>query len=812
LRVFYRLGAFDYRFRWFVIAAWGCVLVAAAFFAPQLSGQLKGGGFEGSDSEAERVQSLMTEEFGVSPATVTVVFSDEEWEATSEEFRREEERALEALRDWDEVRYVTTYSDTRDPNFISEDGMKSYAVVGFGGSPDDSRGLVDEVRQKVRSAELESYVTGAPAVYLDIEEASNEDIRMAERYAAPFALVILIIAFGTLVAAGVPVMMGVVSVATTLAILYFLAGVYDMSIFVLSIATMLGLGLGIDYALFFVSRFREELESQPVAEAVARTVSTAGRAIFFSGTAVLIGLTGLLFFPFMFMRSIGVGGALVVFVAVLAALTLLPAVLGVMGHRINALSVMRARTGGGPFWRRSARLVMRRPLVVIALVGAVLLTLLFPVTHMKIGVPEASVLPTEYESRVGDDILKEDFDYASLTPMEVVVDTGGDPLSAASLQRLRTLTDDVAATRGVGEVESVYTVGAEAARAYAERVEEARAQVEAEAAEQVDEAVADQLSELEEQFGTVPPGAEERVRAEVEARAQEELEASLPELPEGIAADGEVSPEAVADFLATPEARDSQELQRALDSLVAGELTLLRAVPEDNPYAEEARETVDRVRAVEPPEGMSFLVGGLSAGQKDFISELYGAAPYALAFVLGVTYVMLAVTFRSLFIPLKAVIVNMLSLTASFGAMVWVFQDGNLSGLLDFTPLGFVDATVPILMFCIVFGVSMDYEVFLLSRIREAYEYGASNTESVARGLASTAGIITSAASIIVVVAGSFAFAGVVVMKAVGLGLAVAVLVDSTIIRVLLVPATMRVLGDWNWWPGGRKGVFRRHG
>jgi RND superfamily putative drug exporter len=214
------------------------------------------------------------------------------------------------------------------------------------------------------------------------------------------------------------------------------------------------------------------------------------------------------------------------------------------------------------------------------------------------------------------------------------------------------------------------------------------------------------------------------------------------------------------------------------------------------------------VRSVEPPEGVSFLVGGLSAGQKDFISSVYSKAPYAAAFVLGVTYLVLLYTFRSVFIPLKAVAVNILSLTASFGAMVFVFQDGNLSKALNFTPLGFVDATLPILIFCTIFGVSMDYEVFLLSRIREAYENGDSNTASVAKGLVSTAAIITSAAAIIIVVTGAFAFSSVIITKAIGLGLAVAVFVDATIIRILLVPATMRVLGDWNWWPGGRKSTF----
>ncbi len=351
-------------------------------------------------------------------------------------------------------------------------------------------------------------------------------------------------------------------------------------------------------------------------------------------------------------------------------------------------------------------------------------------------------------------------------------------------------------------------------------------QIEEQTQSETDRAVNEQLSEIKATYGTVPPGTEERMRAEirprvepryaprgpirdeVERRVAEEVDRKVPDCPTGISADGKVTPEGVANFLECQAARRSEDLQDALDSYVAGERTLLRGVTKANPYTQGAYGAVDAVRAVEAPEGASFLVGGLSAGQKDFISSLYGKAPYAAAFVIGVTYLVLLVTFRSVFIPLKAVIVNILSLTASFGAMVFVFQDGNLSGLLDFTPLGFVDATLPILMFCTIFGVSMDYEVFLLSRIREAYENGDSNTASVSKGLVATAGIITSAAAIIIVVTGAFAFTGIVLTKAIGLGLAVAVFVDATIIRILLVPATMRILGDWNWWPGGRKATF----
>jgi len=809
MKVFERLGVLTYRYRWAVLVVWGVLLAASAFFAPHLSERLKGGGFEGSGNEAERVQETMVDEFGVSPATLTIVFDGEGLEAQGEEFQKEEDRALEDVRGLDEVRFVSTYADTKDERFISRNGEKSYAVVGFNVSVDDTRDIVNEVRVKVRSEELTTYVTGAPAVYQDLEEASNEDIRRAEKYAFPFALVVLIVAFGTLVAASVPVLIGGVSVISTLALLYFVAGIYDMSVFVLTLSTMLGLGLGIDYALFAVSRFREELESYAVPEAVSRTVATAGRSIFFSGTAVLIGLAGLLFFPFMFMRSIGVAGVLVVLVSVLAALTLLPAILGVLGHRINALAIRRR--GGAPgqaFWQRSAEIVMRRPVAVILLVAIILGALLYPVTHMKIGIPEASVLPDKYESRIGDDILKADFDYASLTPMEIITRTPGDPLSPKGLAAVEETGERITATRGIDHVDSIYTVGAQAAGEYAKGIADAREKGEAEAARRVDEGVEKQLDELRAQYGTVPSGAEEQVRDEAKRRSDEELKKRIPELPEGVSADGEVTPEGVSNFLKTPEARDSRELREAKDAYVAGDRALLRGVTADNPYSEEARAAVEEVRAVDAPAGTSFLVGGLSAGQRDFISSVYGKAPLAAGFVLSVTYLILLFTFRSVLLPLKAVIVNILSLTASFGAIVFVFQDGNLSGLLNFTPLGFVDATLPILLFCTIFGVSMDYEVFLLSRIREAYENGDSNTASVSKGLVATAGIITSAAAIIIIVTGAFAFTGIILTKAVGLGLAVAVFVDATIIRVLLVPATMRILGDWNWWPGGRKRTF----
>jgi RND superfamily putative drug exporter len=230
--MFARLGRFTYRYRWVVLLLWGLILMTAAFFAPKLGGQLKGSGFDGSGRDSELAQDLIVEEFGLSRAALTVVFEGDDLSAKSEKYQRAEEQALKPLRKMEEIRSVTTYADTKDQRFVSEDGEKTYAVIGFNVSANETQGLVDEVRRKVRSEELTTYVTGASAVYLDIANASNEDIRRAEKYALPFALIILILAFGTLVAAAIPVLIGGVSVLTALAALYFLAGIYDMSVFV----------------------------------------------------------------------------------------------------------------------------------------------------------------------------------------------------------------------------------------------------------------------------------------------------------------------------------------------------------------------------------------------------------------------------------------------------------------------------------------------------------------------------------------------------------------------------------------------------
>ena len=535
---------------------------------------------------------------------------------------------------------------------------------------------------------------GPVPVFVDINTQVSEDIAKAESLSIPLLVILLILVFGSLVAGSLPLAVGLVSILGAFTALRALSLFGDVSIFSVNIVTMLGLGLAIDYSLFVVSRFREELRAgSSVEDAVARTVATAGRTVAFSGLTVAVALSSLLFFPQNFLRSMGAGGISAVLVAMVAALTVLPALLGVLGPKVDALAVPlpwnRRRLAGSSDpdsggWARLARGVMRRPVPVLIAVVAVLLVLGAPFLRVAFGGVDSRVLPTGTESRVAAEAIQQDFPGSSASsPMDVVIRDAQDPAAVASY------VSALAAVPGVTSADVVRSEGGSA-----------------------------------------------------------HVVVTYPGLPQ-----------------------DSASL----------------ALVED-------------VRAVPTPAGAEVLVGGASAAQVDLLDGLGDRLPWVGLFLALTMFVLLFLAFGSVVLPIKAMIMNILSLSATFGILVWGFQDGNLAGALGFTSTGFLEATQPILIFAMAFGLSMDYEVFLLSRIREEWDASHDNTRSVARGLQRTGGIITSAALLFVVVVGAFATSGIVFIAMIGVGLTVAVLVDATLVRALLVPATMRLLGRWNWW------------
>ena len=542
-----------------------------------------------------------------------------------------------------------------------------------------------------------------------IGQQTTASITRAEGLSFPILLILLLVIFGGLAAASLPLAIGALAILGSFTALRLLTLVTGVSVFSLNITTILGLGLGIDYGLFLVTRFREELRQRDsVEDAVARTVATAGRTVLVSGVTVAIVLASLMLFPETILRSIGYGGVATVLVDMLAALTVLPALLAVLGPKVNALRIRRtvpgpaaAENSGG--WYRLAHSVMRRPLLYAVPIVVLLLALGSPFLKVVWGGVDATVLPSSAAPRVVTEALNRDFPGNPTAPIEALVQFRG-PVAASP-------------ARAAGLA------------AYATRL------------------------------GHVP----------------------------GVTA--------------------------AQVTGVHGDVARIDLSYGPGPYTPQARAIAGQVRDVTAPPGATAQVGGQTAALADQLSSIGDTLPWMALAVVVATFVLLFLAFGSLILPLEAIVANVLSLSAMYGVVTWIFQDGHLSGLLGFTPNGTISPTIPVLMFAIMFGLSMDYEVFLLSRIRERYVATGDNTTAIASGLQRTGGVITSAALLLVIVIGMFSLSSVTFIKLLGVGMIVALVLDATLVRLLLVPATMRLLGDANWWaPAPLRRLYARYG
>ena len=753
--MFAAIGRFSYRYRWPVVIVWVLAFLVGLLLTTRLSSELKGGGFSNPNSPSQQALDLMNAKLHTGLATVSVVFASPSSAATAEgargaAFQAAEARALSRLtpQSLPGLQTVQTYATTGDGTLISKDGTASVAVLVFDVPLEEAQKQVPRIRSLLQPAGLNAYVTGEPAVYADLENLSSEDLRRAESYALPFALIVLLLVFGSVVAAALPVIGGGMAVTITLGVVYFLAQRFDMSIFVMNTASMLGLAVGIDYSLFIVGRFREELAGgATVASAVETTVARAGRSIFFSGIAVVIGLFGLVTFQYMSLRSIGWGGAIVVFFSVASALTLLPALLGILGPRVDSLRILGRGAREGHFWQRWSDGVMRHPWLVMAATVAVILIFAAPFLHIVVNVPTATSLPTSVESRKGYDILQSRFDRGALSPIV------GDAHVGRPATRIRSARRTSPPCTATGRSWRSCPGWPRSPRSSTSRASTRRRR----------------------------RSASGRAVAAAGARRRRASRVRLGFRPT-------VPPQQV---------KAAAELAKATTAPGA---VLFSVAPASDPTSSQAQDLAVAIRGLPPPPGMTAHVAGLSAGVYDFVHALYDRFPWVVLYIFAVTYVVLLVLLRSVVLPLKAVLMNTLSILASFGALVFVFQEGHFESVLNFTGTGSIDATLPIIMFCTIFGVSMDYEVFLLTRMREAWLETHDNRLAVSFGLTKTGRIITSAALIIVIVAGSFALTSILITKAMGVGLAVAIALDATIIRILLVPATMRILGRVNWW------------
>ena len=732
---FERLGRWCARHRRPVVVAWLALVALSVPFALQAPGALRAGGFITGDLESARAKALLETEIGVAQAAVVVVFHSDTARAGEPAF---EAAAAAAVVDVPNAAYVgRVVPHSLSSRQVSADGHTAYDIVLLDLPADDSPKALPGLRAALRPAPgLEVGLSGGPAFYGDVQAVSEADLRRSELISLPLAAIALLLVFGSVVAAAVPLIVGGAAVVVALGAVFLVAGTIPMSIFVLNLATLLGLGLGVDYSLLMTSRFREELATRgggadAIEEAVGATARTAGRAVFFSGLTVLLGLLGLVLFDFMILRSVGIAGAIVVALGVAAAMTLLPAVLALAGVHLERLRVRRVqpRPSAEGAWSRLAWWVMRRPVAVLVPTLALLLILGTPFLHVRFNAPDARILPEDAPSRDAFDRLTEAFGPGPFAPIVLAIRTTGPALEQANLDALYEYSRRLAADPRIEHVDSLVDV---------------------------DPRMTLGQYELLYRPGQVPP---DRFTAAV------------------------------------------------LGSTTQGDLTAFTIFTPYGPNEAVARDLVRDLRArtgaLAPPGGTQVLVGGGAADVEDVVTGIGAEFPRTAGFILVTTFVVLLLLLRSALLPIKALAMNSLSILASFGALVWIFQDGNLSALLGTRPLGFVETTQPVILFCVLFGLSMDYEVFLLTRMRESWEATGDNPTAVAHGLERSGRIVTSAALIVIVVAGSFAFADIVLIKALGVGIAIAVALDATVVRALLVPATMRLLGRWNWWLPG---------
>ncbi len=725
-------GRLVYRWRWVTLAL-SLVLLVLSVVGFRAAGTLTSGGPLKSDLEAARAAALLRDELTTTSQAAGVqfslIFSSRTLATQDPAFQAAVEAALQPLRDDARVATVATPYNAGSPAvaaaLTSRDGHKALAVVSVKDELQQARRYYPELRNRVRSDTLGVVATGFLAINKAFDTTLEGDLQRAEGVSLPVVLILLLLVFAAVVAALLPLGVGVLAVVGGVSGTLLLARFTDVSQYALNVVTLIGLGVAIDYSLFIVNRFREELAAGASREdAIARTVATAGRAITFSGITVAIGLSAMLFYRGTFLASMGAAGAIVVGLAVLYGLTFLPALLSVIGPGVDRwrLPLSRARSGRG-FWRALATWVMRRPLLVLLPALAALLVAGIPFLHLRMANGDVDMLPPRIEARQGYDTLLKEFPGQDQTSFSVVAYyPNGSPLSPARVGDLYDLSRRIARLPNVLRVQGIVDLDPALTRADYQRM----------------------------------------------YRGPSE---SLP--------------------------ADAQDV---LKRSTGSHIVVLTAYSNEQASSDEARAIVREIRADSAlPGGGQVLVTGQTGFDIDVIRFITNRTPLAVAFVVLVTYAVLFLLTGSVVLPLKAVAVNLLSISASFGALVWIFQDGHLSHLLGFTAQS-LDPSIPVILFSIVFGLSMDYEVLLVSRIHEEYRRLGENARAVADGLERSGRLITGAAAIMVAVFLAFGLAEVVIIKAIGLGLAIAVALDATIVRALIVPAIMRVLGRANWW------------
>jgi RND superfamily putative drug exporter len=732
--MFDRWGRFVYRRRWAVLGV-SAVLLGLSVAGIRGGAPLAGNGGFGANLASGQTAKLITAEIQPEQAptgsTMELIVTSATLTATDPAYQSAVEQSIGALlTDPRVARVDTPYKPvpaSAQSSYISKDSHEALVIVHFKDTSVIAQKYEPQVVAEIRPSAVKVYVTGQVPINLAFNNTLEQDLQRAEYVALPITLILLVLIFASVVAALLPISVGVLAIVGGVGGTLFLARFTDVSQYAINVVTLIGLGVAIDYSLFIVNRFRDELAAGASREdAIATAMSTAGRAITFSGITVAVGLSAMLFFQGTFLASMGAAGAIVVTVAVVYGLTFLPALLSLLGPRVDRLSLPflgRRKPAGTGAWHSMAMWVMRRPWVVLVPALAILLVAGTPFLQLRLANGDVDQLPPNNEARQGYDILVNDFPGQDQTTIEAVVYyPDGSPLTADHVGAIYDLTRRLAALPYVLNVSSIVNVK------------------------------------------VVPSLTREQYQS----------------------------------LYSGPTTQMPSALQQALTSGAGTHIALISVVTNKQYTSDDARSIVTAVRRESVPGGQVQATGA-TAVDVDIVNYILQRTPIAVGSVLLVTYLVLFLLTGSVILPLKAVLTNLFSISASFGAMVWIFQEGHFSQLLGFSAQS-IDPSIPVILFSIVFGMSMDYEVLLISRIQEEYRRTGDNQAAVAMGLEKSGRLITGAAAIMVAVFLAFALANVVIIKAIGVGLAIAIAVDATIVRILIVPSVMRILGRANWW------------
>jgi putative drug exporter of the RND superfamily len=724
--IFSRAGRLIYRFRVAIISIWIVATAICLPFIPHIMAPFQSTGFIADKADSTVAQHFLDEKLGYDQNDrFLVIYHSKTLNATGRTFTKKIKWSLSKLKQFP-ISHTIIYPSGNSQQ-ISKNKHAAYAVIFIKNRASLTPEQLKQFKQSIRKPRNMSMEIGGKQIFTEgLNKRTQEDLYRADAIAAPLTTVALILIFGTLVATLIPVCLGGGCALIILTTLYFLGNLFALSIFTLNLALLLGLCLSLDYALFIIFRFRNELKKHKLHDAIAITMSTAGRAIFFSGLAVFISLSALLFFPINILFSIGVGGLVAVFMAVMIALTLLPATLSVVGRRINHLAIRKVNKKEAEsrhLWRRLAQIVTARPWFFFFISLGFLLLLGYSLCHVRFGISDFRIVPKQSESRLFIDKFKQHFNEKELAPIVLIVSTKrGSILSSANISRLYWFTRRLENNKNIQRVDSIVTTSPRLSKKQYQRL----------------------------------------------------YKTAKKHQPKGI--------------------------KQLLETSTGKDFSVIRVYSRYGINAPETKDLIKELKTTKPGRGLSLQLTGSPVQNLDVMHAIQDVFPFAALWVIGLTYLSLLVLLRSLFLPLKAIFMNVLSLSACYGVLVFIFQEGHFHQLLNFEPQGMLDITLVVIIFCAIFGFSMDYEVFLLTRIQEQYKKTGNNKASVIFGIDQSSRIITSAALIVICICGSFMTADVIMVKEFGLGVAVAIAVDAFAIRTILVPSTMVLLNDWNWY------------